>query len=297
MPAIGMGTWQTVAVPSTNASNVTDVGFSIEARCIFIGTNTPKSESDDLMTRGILGFVRRAPGLVVFATALLFYPGAGLLMPLGLHWSLFGLIVANVFGTVWAAVFAIGYLVVQVQDGHRRHLLEWTTNLRLLSAEEFEWIVAELFRREDWHVSEAGRQEGPDGNIDLELERKGERRIVQCKRWGSRRVPVSEVREFAGTLLREGLPGTAGIFVTLSTFGEQARAEAQKIGMAVVDGTELSKRIEKVRRSEPCPACAAPMVLSHSVHGWWFRCVVPGCQGKRNLGPAGRAAEFLTPAA
>src|SRR5437016_14329999 len=108
MPAIGMGTWQTVAVPSTNASNVTDVGFSIEARCIFIGTYTPKSESDDLLTRGILGFVRRAPGLGVFATALLFYLGAGRLMTLPLHWSLFGIIVAKVSGPVRAALFAIG---------------------------------------------------------------------------------------------------------------------------------------------------------------------------------------------
>jgi hypothetical protein len=47
--------------------------------------------------------------------------------------------------------------------------MEWTSDLRSLSAEEFEWLVGEFFRREEWDVRETGRQDGPDGNVDLEL--------------------------------------------------------------------------------------------------------------------------------
>ena len=49
-----------------------------------------------------------------------------------------------------------------------------TGDTSLLSAEEFEWLVGELFRREGWKVEETGRQESPDGSIDLDLVRAGE---------------------------------------------------------------------------------------------------------------------------
>jgi Restriction endonuclease len=251
--------------------------------------------SDDLFERAVLGLVSRISGRKVAALALLFYPGIGLILPLVLHWSLIGLAVANAFGVVYAAVVSMGWLFVQLKARDRRHLIEWTTNLRLLSAEEFEWLVGEVFRREGWKVQETGSQSGADGNVDLHLSRANERRIVQCKRWISWLVGVDEVRGFAGTLLREGLPGTAGIFVTLSDFTPQARSEAKTMGITLVDNRDLHGRVEKARRIEPCPDCEAPMVFDRSARGWWLRCVAPGCPGKHDLGgDPGRAVDFLT---
>jgi restriction system protein len=225
------------------------------------------------------------------------YPGIGLILPVALHWSVIALIELNVVGTLFASILALGWLVVQIQARDRRHLVEWTSELRRLTAEEFEWLVGELFRREGWQVSETGRQGGPDGNIDLEVTRDGGRKVVQCKRWDSRSVGVSEIREFAGTLLREGLRGDLGVFVTLSGFTPQAITEAKAMGLTLVDGGALYQRIEKVRRSEPCPICQAPMELGRSEHGWWLRCTVPGCRGKRDLGgEPGPAVEILTAA-
>ena len=95
--------------------------------------------------------------------------------------------------------------------------------------------------------------------------------------------------------MREGLTGDAGVLVTLSDFTEQARTEAARIGLTLVDGRDLFARVERVRREEACPTCGAAMVLDRSSRGWWFRCVTPGCSGKRDLGtdPA-RAVELLT---
>ncbi len=161
-------------------------------------------------------------------------------------------------------------------------------------AEEFEWFVGEVFRREGWAVEETGRQDGPDGNIDLRLSRGSERAIVQCKRWDSRQVEVDEIRKFVGTLTREGLAAKDGVFVTLSRFNEHAEAEAKATGVRLVDGVELHERAEKVRRVEACPACGAGMVLSRSDYGWWYRCVAEGCGGKRDLGKEpGRAVDLL----
>jgi hypothetical protein len=120
--------------------------------------------------------------------------------------------------------------------------------------------------------------------------------LVQCKRWQSWPVGVETVRELAGTLMREGLPGKAGILVTLSCFTEPARAEASRIGIELVDNAQLMRRIERVRSGERCPACGTPMLVARSQHGRWLRCSRwdQGCAGKRDLGAQpGRALDLL----
>jgi hypothetical protein len=242
-----------------------------------------------------MGFVDRVPGWVVAVVAMVFYPCLGLLFPIAFKWSPTDLVLANVIGVTGAAVLTIGWFAAKVEAARRRHLVEWTTDLRLLDAEEFEWLVGEIYRREGWRVEETGRQDRSDGNIDLELIRDGHRSIVQCKRWGSRHVGVDEIRSFGGTLLREGLPAQAGVFVTLSQFNEHARAEAHEIGITLVDGAELYRKVERVRRPRLCDICEKPMLIARSQHGWWFRCVTPGCKGKFDLGSEpGRAVELLT---
>ncbi|MGD0115609.1 MAG: restriction endonuclease [Dehalococcoidia bacterium] len=234
------------------------------------------------------------PGGFVVALVLLFYVGVGLALPLALGFSALGIVIDNFFGTVLAGLVILSWLGAQLEAAHRRHLLDWTTDLRRLEAEEFEWLMGEVFRRDGWKVRETGHQDRADGNIDLELTRDRQRMIAQCKRWESWQVPVEEIREFAGTLMREALPAGAGIFVTLSDFTSQARAEAKKIGIALIDKYDLHDRIEKARRIEPCPVCRKPMRLDYSSQGWWFHCVA-GCPGKRDLGKdPGRAVEFLT---
>jgi Restriction endonuclease len=105
------------------------------------------------------------------------------------------------------------------------------------------------------------------------------------------------VRAFAGTLARERLPMTDGILVTTSGFSEQARREARTLELTLMDGADLYAVVERVRRTEPCPNCQAPMVLDRSSRGWWFRCVTSSCAGKLDLGrdPV-RAVELLTDA-
>ena len=249
---------------------------------------------DDLLERILRDIAGRISGRALTVLALVLYTGGGLALPLALNWSVLGIVAANFFWTMLAGLLILVWVTTRVEARERRHLVEWTTELRRLTPKEFEWLVGEVFQREGWKVRETGRQDGPDGNIDLELSREGRRVIVQCKRWSSKLVGVHEVREFAGTLLRERLPSSAGTFVTLSDFTEQARAEAEKIGIALVDNRDLYSRIEKVRRAELCDICQKPMHLDHSSRGWWFHCVA-GCPGKRDLGKdPGRAVELLT---
>ena len=165
--------------------------------------------------------------------------------------------------------------------------------LRLASAQEFEWLVGEMFRREGWDVEETGREAAPDGNVDLRIRRDEQDVLVQCKRWQAKPVGVDEIRRFAGTLMREQLGGQDGVFVTLSTFTEAATAEAAQAGIELVDGPGLHRRLDGVRSGEPCPKCGRPMLLDRSARGWWLRCpgFSDGCDGKRDLG--GQSTEAL----
>jgi len=248
----------------------------------------------DAMDRGLTWFVTRVPGWIVLAIALTFYPILGLIVPLALHASLLGLVEMNLLGVVLAGLIGFGWLVAIVEAARRRHLVEWTTDLRLLNAEEFEWLVGETFTREGWTVRETGRQGAPDGNIDLRLHRDGSHVIVQRKRWTATQVGVDEIREFGGTLLREGMRGVDGIFVTLSDFNQNAISEANNLGIQLVNGRQLYERMEKVRKPELCTICGEPMLLDRSRRGWWFRCVTPNCLGKKDLAnEPGRVVELL----
>jgi HJR/Mrr/RecB family endonuclease len=252
------------------------------------------SRAEDLFERNIMALGARLSERTAAALAFVLYAGVGLALPVTFSWPTVFLIYANFLATMLAGFVLLGWLTVQLQARDRRHLLEWTTNLRHLTSEEFEWFVGEVFRREGWAVRETGHQDRADGNIDLELTRDGTRMVAQCKRWVSWFVDVDEIRRFAGTLMREKLHANSGIFVTLSDFTQQARHEASQLGILLVDRHDLHSRVEKLRRVEPCPICQCPMILDRSKQGWWFRCVATRCEGKRDLGrEPGAALEFL----
>jgi hypothetical protein len=252
-------------------------------------------EPEDRYDRLIQWIVTHVPARGVALLAGISYLGVGLALPLLLELPDLSLVSLNLVGTIFAVSLLVGWFLVRLEARDRRHLLEWASDLRLLDGEEFEWLVGELFRREGWQVRERGRQDAPDGNVDLELTRGSERRLVQCKRWTAQWVGVDEVRKFIGTLTREKLPPSAGIFVTLSRFNQHAIAEANSTGLEMIDNVILWARVEKVRKPERCELCQQPMLLDHSLHGWWFRCVTAGCSGKRHLdSDPGRAVALLT---
>jgi hypothetical protein len=214
------------------------------------------------------------------------------------------LVCCNVAGAAlgWTALLA--WLFPLTQARRRGDLLDHTSDLRLLSAAEFEVLVGELLRREGWTVHETGGHGQPDGGVDLRIQRGDRTRLVQCKRWDSRLLGVSEVRELAGTLMREGLPGNNGALITSSGFTPAATAEAAAIVLELVGRHELLHRLQQaganqliaavrdVNHAHQCPRCADPMVLDHSPHGWWIHCpnYAAGCKGKRDLGRDPRQA-------
>jgi hypothetical protein len=229
--------------------------------------------------------------MVPFLTAAL----VGSIIPTTLRWvpGWYGVLDLVIFATCGFA--GLAYIVRLHRDAKRRHLVDWTSDLRRLDSDEFEWLACELFRREGYESQKVGSPHHGDGNIDLKLRRGSENLLVQCKRWAAAYVGVAVVREFAGTYPKAG-DVTGRILLTLSDFTEEGRVAAERAGITLIDGTELAMRLQRVRRTEPCEKCGTPMLLDRSTRGWWLRCprFRAGCDGKRDLSrDPGRAIDLL----
>ena len=95
---------------------------------------------DDALTRT----VGRLPGWAAFVFAGFVYAGFGLGLPYATSTTAFGHIIWNVFGVAWSCVIILACLFSNQQRLHRRFLLEWSSDLRRLSATEFEWLIRAL---------------------------------------------------------------------------------------------------------------------------------------------------------
>jgi HJR/Mrr/RecB family endonuclease len=187
----------------------------------------------------LMQLIAPLPLAAIVALAIAVYALWGIALPMlpnaGTSW----LLSFNTEGAIFAGAIILARAFPVIEARLRRHRLELTTDLRQLSAREFEQLVGEMFRQEGWDVTETGRHGEADGGIDLRLTKGSEQRLVQCKRWTSYSVGVDEVRQLGGILLAEGLPGAAGVIVTTAEFTKAAAHAAQQLGLEIVDGEAL----------------------------------------------------------
>ena len=141
---------------------------------------------------------------------------------------------------------------------------------------EFEGLVEEAFRMRGYSVRRIGG-DGPDGGVDLVLDRGAEKVLVQCKQWRAMRVGVSVVRELYGVMAAQG--AAAGIVVTSGSFTPDAVEFAEGRNVRLIAGPELMELVREARAAKPrdvsparssqapatshapgCPRCGNPMV-------------------------------------
>jgi restriction system protein len=201
---------------------------------------------------------------------------------------------------------------------HRRRLVDGQTSvdhIRALPWQEFERLVGEAYRRQGYRVTERGGA-GADGGIDLELQAKDKKLVVQCKCWKTRTVGVELVRELYGAMAGEEAHGA--IFVTSGGYTPDAIDFARDKPIKLVDGPELVAMLQQVqgqrqgagrsiadRRPAPqpvgpvvttaagamtCPRCGSPMVRRVANQGagagseFWGCKRFPDCRGTRPAG-------------
>src|SRR5712692_559130 len=198
-------------------------------------------------------------------------------------------------------LLVLGYMVAGVVrraiDSRR---FDTTDDPARLTWSQFERSIAEFYRRQGATVTTRG---GPtsDGGVDLSItDRTGDRLIVQCKHWKSRRVGVKPLRELWGVMSDEKADGA--IFVTSGSFSRDAADFARGKRLELIDGPKLRTIIAEVRGTlatpsaalpdqavtvPRCPRCRSPMLLrtaqrgAHAGEQFWGCSTYPKCEGTR----------------
>ena len=188
-----------------------------------------------------------------------------------------------------------------------------------MSWSEFEALTAEYFRRRGFTVT-AQAQGGPDGGVDVELSKQGDRYLVQCKQWRAVKVGVETVRELYGVMSARRAAG--GFVVTSGRFTDAARQFADGREIELLDGAMLERAIrDQLHQQSPprqtpqpqhsyvsaapsstsspappaahamtpaCPVCNAPMTVRLARKGanagqefWGCTRYTEGCRGTR----------------
>lgn len=175
-------------------------------------------------------------------------------------------------------------------------------SLNEMTWREFESLVEEAYRLRGYSVRRIGG-DGPDGGVDLVLDRGSERVLVQCKQWRAMKVGVSTIRELYGVMAAKG--AASGIVVTSGRFTDDAVEFASGRNINLVEGDELRRMIRAAKgvRGAPvarpaesppigvsatgCPQCGSPMIKRVAKRGAnagqsFYGCSrYPACHGTR----------------
>lgn len=156
---------------------------------------------------------------------------------------------------------------------------------------DFERNLAASYEPLGWTVLRRGGSR-PDGGVDIELARPGEKVLVQCKHWSRRQVGVKEVRELWGVVAHEG--ATRAVLATTGYFTDAAsdfaigkpldlmdrpKVESFIQGSAAFLPAVRAPRTEDFGPATPCPACGRPMILRTARRGTRVGEQFWGCSG------------------
>lgn len=200
----------------------------------------------------------------------------------------------------WAgSAVLLVWVAAELKKRSRRRRLDSQTgieSIQNLSWAEFEALLGEAYRRQGYQVDHCGRA-GPDGGVDLRLERGGITTLVQCKQWRSRQVGVKVVRELLGVMTQERAAN--GVVVTSGSFTPDAVEFARGQRIDLIDGSTLAGMIRGVQSSPPsppddvtkptCQRCGSQMNLQTAKRGanvgskFWGCSRFPACRGTRSI--------------
>ncbi|MDQ3811235.1 MAG: restriction endonuclease [Chloroflexota bacterium] len=186
--------------------------------------------------------------------------------------------------------------------------------LRRRTPEEFEQWVGEQFRTRGYlvrHVGVTRASEVGDHGVDLFVERRGERAIVQCKKFGLWKVGEPTVRGLYGTLMHER--ADRAYLVTTGRATQPARSwvvgkpieiwdAAYLVEAGMAAPPEARTRTDRPEEASDggdarqqasvgpvCPRCGGPMVRrlaqkgAHQGEAFFGCATFPRCRGKRPI--------------
>lgn len=177
--------------------------------------------------------------------------------------------------------------------------------IKSLSWKQFEELVAEAYRRKGYSVVE-NYGTGPDGGVDLVLNKDGNLFLVQCKQWRNQKVDVRVVREMYGVMTAKQANGV--IIIASGLFTQEAKNFATDKPIDLVEGNQLADLIRSVQSNPTyipakinnspktanlCPDCGGELVLRVARQGknagnkFWGCSNFPRCKFTKTSGETG----------
>ena len=198
--------------------------------------------------------------------------------------------------------FAIGFtggaILSAVKQWKRGEIYNKQTGIdtiRNLNWFQFELLISEAFRRQGYTVRETDY--GPDGGVDLILNKDSKKLFVQCKHWKTWKINVKPIRELQGVISTKGADG--GIFVTSGKYTKDAINFARECNIQLIDGDDLDDMFKgiDIEDAEPtviserpnCPLCGNRMVKRTAKKGvnegkeFWGCSTFPKCKEIINI--------------
>lgn len=118
------------------------------------------------------------------------------------------------------------------------------SDLKRMHPFKFEDYVAKLYKNMGYSVKQTKRT--GDGGKDIVATKNGQTYFVECKRY-SDPVNVHKMRDFVGACVLGG-KDIKGIYVTTSSFTNDAKSAANRIGIKMIDGNKLMSMIRSKTR-------------------------------------------------
>jgi restriction system protein len=239
--------------------------------------------------------------------------GLGVFAYVGLRWVLPALagqdkllqtFIAAIAPLAPFAALAFGIMAVgsALFGAKRRRLVDEQQSLETLRAtswKDFEYLVAEAYRRRGFTV-DYSVSKGSDGGVDLVLQKGGRRSLVQCKQWKVFSVGRPVLQQMFGIMTAER--ADEAIIVTSGRFTNEAREFANGKPIQLLDGPNLLELVKSVKAGreigsnlvpEPaqapasprCPQCGMEMLLRTARRGtragskFWGCTSYPACKG------------------
>jgi len=193
------------------------------------------------------------------------------------------------FAGFFAIVFLVPAPISAIRSFQRKTLLKTQKGIdtiRDLHWRDFEFLVAQAYRQQGYRVLE-NEEMGPDGGIDLIIEKNSNRYIVQCKQWCTIKVGVKVIREMYGTMHSVNAQGV--IIITSGLFTQEAKNFAHDKPIDLVEGNELVQLIKNAQNTRPidkapahpaveiktpdnmsdnqCPSCGSQLIVRVAKRG------------------------------
>lgn len=144
---------------------------------------------------------------------------------------------------IFALVASISYARRQKEKRILTNQKDIST-LYMLSWDQLETLVKELFSKMGYHVKQRGGAKA-DGGVDLEAYRSRKKTIIQCKQWKSTKVGVSIVREMYGVMMHEKAQNV--YIITCGSFTKEAKEFAKGKPIFLIHGFRLIEMIKALK--------------------------------------------------